>query len=347
MSASSAESTDRRVASAESLGAARAKVGSSSESGGAASESVTATPATIGIAAVERDTGVSKDTLRVWERRYGFPRPQRDAFGERAYSEEDLDKLRVVRRLLDAGHRPGKIIAMPIAELRSLAERSAQSAAQVAGTGETPEALQRYLTLVRSHRIDDLRRALSQAVLRHGIERFVIDVCAPLNRSIGEEWARGELEIFEEHLYTESMQVVLRNAIGSIPEPATQPRVLLTTVPNEAHGLGLLMAEALLALEGCHCTSLGTQTPIGDIALAAQAQSADIVALSFSAWLNPNQVLEGLAELRARLSPQIEIWVGGRCPILRRRPPKGVTVLGGLTQIREALAAWRGRHDAS
>jgi DNA-binding transcriptional MerR regulator/methylmalonyl-CoA mutase cobalamin-binding subunit len=303
-----------------------------------------AAPATVGIAAVERDTGLSKDTLRVWERRYGFPRPQRDAFGERAYCPQDLDKLRVIRRLLDAGHRPGKIIAMPIAELRSLADAAAKSWRQVEGNGEAPVELERYLDLVRSHRIDDLRRALSQSVLRLGIERFVIDVCAPLNRSIGEEWARGDLEIYEEHLYTESMQVVLRNAIGSIPEPATFPRVLLTTVPNEAHGLGLLMAEALLALEGCHCTSLGTQTPIGDIALAAATQGTDIVALSFSACLNPNQVLEGLAELRARLSPETEIWAGGRCPILQRRPPKNVTVLGGLTEIREVLAAWRSRH---
>jgi len=30
------------------------------------------------ISAVERDTGLSKDTLRVWERRYGFPKPLRD-----------------------------------------------------------------------------------------------------------------------------------------------------------------------------------------------------------------------------------------------------------------------------
>ncbi len=298
-------------------------------------------PPTVGISAVERDTGLSKDTLRVWERRYGFPRPVRDAFGERAYSAQEVDKLRVIRRLLDAGHRPGKIIALSLDELRRLSERAGRPARPSADTERPALELERYLDLVRSHRIDDLRRALSQAALRLGIERFVVDVCAPLNRLVGEAWARGDLEIFEEHLYTESMQVVLRNAIGSIPEPATHPSVLLTTVPNEAHGLGLLMAEALLALDGCRCTSLGTQTPIGDIVRAAQAQRADIVALSYSACLNPTQVVEGLAELRARLSPAVDVWVGGRCPILQRRPPKRVTVLAGLTDIHDALARWR------
>ena len=41
------------------------------------------------IAAVERETGLGKDTLRVWERRYGFPRPERDQHGERAYTLDE------------------------------------------------------------------------------------------------------------------------------------------------------------------------------------------------------------------------------------------------------------------
>ena len=301
-------------------------------------------PATVGIAAVERDTGLSKDTLRVWERRYGFPRPERDEFGQRAYTREDVDKLRVIRRLLDAGHRPGRIIAMPDAQLRALTG-SAPGSSEAGATGEAAGLdVDRYLALVRSHRVDDLRRALSTAALQLGIERFVVEHCAPLNRLIGDAWARGELEIFEEHLYTESMQAVLRNAIGSIPAPGAHPRVLLTTVPNEAHGLGLLMAEALLELNGCRCVSLGTQTPIREVVRAAVAQRADIVALSFSASLNPNLVVDALAELRGQLPAHIEIWVGGRCPILKRRPPTDVTVLGDLAEIHDALARWRDRH---
>ena len=64
-------------------------------------------PVTLTIASVERDTGLSKDTLRVWERRYGFPAPGRDARGERLYPLDQVDKLRTLKRLLDLGHRPG------------------------------------------------------------------------------------------------------------------------------------------------------------------------------------------------------------------------------------------------
>jgi DNA-binding transcriptional MerR regulator/methylmalonyl-CoA mutase cobalamin-binding subunit len=295
----------------------------------------------LSIAAVERDTGLSKDTLRVWERRYGFPQPQRDALGERAYSIGDVEKLRVVRRLLDAGHRPGRIIRQPLEALQALASQTvADRPVPIVSDGQELE-LRHYIDLVCNHEVDALRGALSQASLRLGIGRFVMERAAPLNMLIGEAWARGEIQVYEEHLYTESMQVVLRNAIANIPSAQGSPRVLLTTFPNEPHGLGLLMAEALLALDGCHCTSLGVQTPLLDIARAAQAQRADIVALSFSAVLNPNQVIDGLAELRAMLPDDVEIWAGGQCPVLQRRPPDGVLVLAQLAAIPEAVADWR------
>jgi hypothetical protein len=67
------------------------------------------------------------------------------------------------------------------------------------------------------------------------------------------------------------------------------------------------------------------------------------VALSFTPVVNPNQVVEGLAELRAQLPAEIEIWVGGSAPVLRRRPPHDVQVLESLAGITEALGGWRQR----
>jgi methylmalonyl-CoA mutase cobalamin-binding subunit len=107
------------------------------------------------------------------------------------------------------------------------------------------------------------------------------------------------------------------------------------------------MAEALFSLEGARCISLGVQTPIWDIVLAATTQQVDVVALSFSSSVNPNQVIDGLAELRAKLPPGIEVWAGGSCPALHRRPPKDVLVLRKLDQIGPALADWRAVHPAA
>lgn len=300
-------------------------------------------PITLSIAAVERDTGLSKDTLRVWERRYGFPQPARDSFGERAYPIEQVEKLRIIKRLLDGGHRPGRVASMPVEDLQRLSDSSNSAAPRGQESVSTPD-LRDYIELMRSHEVDTLRRALSQSLLRLGLGRFVIEVVAPLNMLVGDSWMRGHLEIFEEHIYTESVQIVLRNAINAVPTPDAngRPRVLLTTFPNEPHGIGLLMAESLFMLEGARCISLGTQTPIWDIVLAATAQRADIVALSFTAVLTPASVQEGLAELRDKLPRSVELWAGGAAPVLQRRPTPGVVALASLAGVVTEMRRWRG-----
>lgn len=301
------------------------------------------TPINLSIAAVERDTGLSKDTLRVWERRYGFPNPERDHFGERIYSIDQVDRLRAIRRLMDIGYRPGKIIGLSLEDLQALAE-SVPQAAPVASEDQAAD-LDQLMNVLKSHEIEDLRRQLSQRVLRLGLARFVTELVAPLTEKVGDTWARGQLEIYEEHLFTESMQVVLRNAISTIPQPGNRPRVLLTTFPSEPHGMGLLMVEALLALEGCRCFSLGVQTPVWDIVLAAQAQDIDIVVLSFSPVMNPTLVVDGLTELRAKLPKSVEIWAGGRCPVLGRRAPDGIRVVTEFADLTKSVVDWRHRHS--
>ncbi|MDA0247556.1 MAG: MerR family transcriptional regulator [Proteobacteria bacterium] len=300
-------------------------------------------PIHLSIAAVERDTGLSKDTLRVWERRYGFPNPERDHFGERIYSIDQVDRLRAIRRLMDTGYRPGKIIGLSLEDLQALAESVSQPA-PIASEDQAAD-LDQFMNFLKSHEIEDLRRQLSQRVLRLGLARFVTELVAPLTEKVGDTWARGQLEIYEEHLFTESMQVVLRNAISTIPQPGNRPRVLLTTFPSEPHGMGLLMVEALLALEGCRCFSLGVQTPVWDIVLASQAQDIDLVVLSFSPVMNPTLVVDGLTELRAKLPKSVEIWAGGRCPVLSRRAPDGIRVVTEFAELTKSVIDWRHRHS--
>ncbi len=299
-------------------------------------------PLTLTIAAVERDTGLSKDTLRVWERRYGFPQPVRDAAGERAYPIDQVEKLRVVKRLMDGGHRPGRLVPMPFDDLQRLCDTTSDVSRHARGGPSAPD-LRLYLDLIRSHDVDALRRRLLQAQMQLGLARFVVEVVAPLNTLVGDAWMRGQLEVFEEHGYVELIQVVLRAAMSGIadPVPLDRPRVLLTTFPGEPHGLGLLMAEALFALEGARCVSLGVQTPLWDICLAAAAHRVDIVALGFTGCMNPNQVVDGLTELRSKLAPAVQVWVGGSAPVLHRRPVAGVTPLQSLPDIHAHVERWR------
>jgi methanogenic corrinoid protein MtbC1 len=298
---------------------------------------------TLSIAAVERDTGLSKDTLRVWERRYGFPSPARDAIGERAYSLEQVEKLRIVKRLMDAGHRPGRIVALGLDQLQQLTESTVDQPMRGVEAALGSADVRAHLDLIRAHDPSALRGELTRLLSRVGVSRFVTEAVGPLNAAVGDAWMRGQMEVHEEHLYTESMQAVLRQAIAAIPEaaPAARPRVLLTTFPGESHGLGLLMSEAMLALDGCRCVSLGVETPVWDTVLAARAHRSDIVALSFTGCMIPNQIVDGLAELRSKLPAEVAVWAGGSAPVIQRRRVPGVDVFTALDEVPASLRRWR------
>lgn len=301
-----------------------------------------------GIAAVERATGISKDTLRIWERRYGFPSPQRDGFGERLYPEAQLKRLNLLKRLLDAGFRPGRIVAAAPEELEKLlAETQSRQSKQAGAVSIAVPELAAYINLLRTHEVELLRQRLAQAIIRMGLAACIKELIAPLTTAVGEAWMRGELQVFEEHIYSESLQQVLRPAIHGVQRatPHGGPRVLLTTLPGEQHGLGLLMVEALLTLEGCRCLSLGVQTPPGDIVQAVQVQKTDIVALSFAGQLPAAALLDELRRLRERLPAEIALWAGGRSAVLKRCPP-GVRHVRELADLVPALAELTNRSQA-
>jgi DNA-binding transcriptional MerR regulator/methylmalonyl-CoA mutase cobalamin-binding subunit len=288
------------------------------------------------IGVVERETGIGKDTLRVWERRYGFPVPVRDQNEERLYPGEQVDQLRLIKRLLDIGMRPAKVVGLSMPELNALLSESPKSE-----SGYSEELLE-FVELIKAHQAAELKFALNLAMMRLGMPDFLSKTIDPLNKLIGEAWLRGEILVFEEHLYSEQISSVLRTAISTIRNIGGSPRVLMTTLPGEEHSLGLLMAEATLSLCGAQCIMLGAQTPIGEIVLATRAHRADVVALSFSMAMPTLQVKSGLQQLRQALPQDVLLWAGGSGVARQRKPEEGVQYLGPLSDLTEAVSVWRG-----
>jgi len=289
------------------------------------------------IAAVERDVGLSKDVLRVWERRYGFPVPNRDPHGERLYPAAQVLRLRLLKRLMDLGHRPGRLMSTPVEELEALAAGSHDVKAADADAGS--HELDELFALVRHHDAGAYLQALQQRLARQGLRQFVLDTVAPLTVQIGFAWQQGRLQVFEEHLFTESTARVLRQAIATVPG-GSEPRVLLTTLPKEPHEMGLLMVEAMLSLEGAQCISLGTQMPLMEIVDAVAAHQVDVVALSFSAAFPARQTRALLEQLRAALPGPAELWAGG-AGVRKLAAPDGVMCMASLDSAIAAVSRWR------
>lgn len=292
------------------------------------------------IGAVERDTGLSKDTLRMWERRYAFPAPERDGHGERVYPQNQVKKLRLIKHLMQMGYRPGKIVGRSLEELQDLS-----SGDPLTGAGRPGAQMEDLLELIKTHQPAELRHRLAIELASRGLKDFVIDLVVPLNSAVGDAWMRGRLAVFEEHLYSEMMRSLLRNAISAIQPQGPAPRVVLTSLPGEKHSLGLLMAEALLVVEGACCMPFGNETPVSDVVDAAASHRADIVALSFSASFPEHEAARALEHLRELLPGTTDLWAGGAAVGKLAGKVAGCSVIGSLDEIKVEIGRWRAERE--
>src|SRR4051794_40512622 len=141
------------------------------------------------IASVEQATGIARATLRIWERRYGFPQPGRDPRGERSYPDEQVRKLRLIAELMAQGHRPGRLVPLSPAQLGSLA---APAGDREQGGRREPTLQDPVLAALREHDVAAVLRLLEADLRRQGVTAFVVERMADLNLKVGQAWARGE-----------------------------------------------------------------------------------------------------------------------------------------------------------
>lgn len=266
----------------------------------------------LGIGALSRASGVPVDTLRTWERRYGFPQPERKPSGHRLYTVACVPRLRRISEALARGVRASQAVGATDEGLSALLRAYGMGSlpAGDAGPGSVP-ALSDLLASVRRYDGLGLGRALLGAWGWLGPLEFVRGCVAPLVAAVGVAWARGELEIRHEHFVSERVSDLLRTLRAPFDERAEGPLVLLTTLPGEPHVLGLQMVALLMAAAGCRVLLLGAQTPTAEITALARDTEARAVGLSISAVSATKATVNAVAGLRRALPAKTQLLVGG------------------------------------
>ena len=257
------------------------------------------------IGVVERETGVPRDVLRVWERRYRFPRPRRDKLGDRVYTRAQVEKLQLIRRLMDAGHRAGEVVGRSGPELLALLRRAPRRCASTpARSGGCSSSLPRAAapSCARhssAHCRPRASRRSSAKCWRRSTPRWAAPGRPAACRSTGStsipSWCKCSCA----------------KPSRQLPISRRAPCVLLTTLPGEQHELGLLMLQALYRSAGVQTVLLGTQTPRDQIVDAARVHAADAVAVSFSSAFPRHRLQREVRELRQALPARIDVWMGG------------------------------------
>ena len=286
------------------------------------------------IGVIERDTGIGRDTLRVWERRYGFPDPVRNAKGERAYPEIQLRRLQRIRRLLDRGMRPGKLLPLSEDALDGLEASLQPAAPQI-----LDETVRDILDAIRSADAWQVESLLRRQYEKQRMQAFILRTVVPLLHRVGELWIGGKLQVFQEHFLSEQLTRFLNTEISALQKSAGKPRVVLATLPGEEHTLGLLMLAAMLSSRGISVINLGGEVPMDQIGHTAQQFHADVVGITFSASYQYRNIRQHLLELRELLADDVDIWTGGEG--IRRRLKPRVRHLKHVTKLRNESGKWK------
>lgn len=283
----------------------------------------------LSISDLERETDISRDTLRIWERRYGFPAPQRNQRSDRNYSIEQLERLRLIKQLMDSGMRPGKLARLDLQQLSQITQQQRE-------TQTVPHDVEELLQILATGPRYGLLARMEALLQQQGLRDFLIGVLAPMNHAVGEAWFAGRIGVLDEHHYAEQARMVLLTALRKLPQTPGNSRALLTTLPGEQHGLGLLMVTCMLALEGVEVLLLGVQTPLEEIVRGAIEGECSIVGISCSSYQQRRTISIQLVRLRSMLPAEINLWVGGSGSSNLPQMPKGITLFSSLDQISPA-----------
>ncbi len=213
------------------------------------------------IRSVAERTGITPETLRAWERRYGIPSPYRNEHGYRFYTEEEIATLKWLKKQRESGMTIGQAVKL-IAQLR----KSGQDPIALPGGewfalgGEQvpTEQLQHSLTEALSE-VDGstATKILDTAFAQHPLDSVLLDVVTPALVEIGDAWHAGELPVAIEHFASNHCRNYLVQRMKVYDDEGKKGRIIAACAPGEWHDIGLLMITMLLQRRNWNVTYLG------------------------------------------------------------------------------------------
>jgi len=262
-------------------------------------------------------TGLTSHTIRVWERRYGLICCERTLSNRRLYSDEEIERLRLLKMLTDCGHRISQICKLALDALYSLHQRECPPSTAAAAPVELPHATaeqctQRCLAAVKQLDAPALAELLEEARLQYGCRVTLLRIVVPMVHEVGEAWRKGELRVAHEHLAISVIRDFLALGARHCVQRVDAPEIIVATPAGQIHEMGALLTVATARDLGWRATYLGPSLPAEEIAACALLRKARAVAVSTVYPADDPQVPEELSQLRKLLPPQTALLLGGR-----------------------------------
>lgn len=295
---------------------------------------------------VSRRTGLSTHVIRVWERRYNAISPERTDTNRRLYSDEDIQRLNLLKRATLTGRSIGQIANLATPALIELVGQDQQNMINrpLERTGlsdeKSPEEFVKLcMEAIESMDFHALEKTLEIASIPLSQPILLEHVIIPLLIKIGEGWKSGTLRIAHEHMYSAVLRTFLGNQLAAYRNPDNAPSIILSTPSGQMHEFGALLVGIVAASEGWRVIYLGSNLPIEEIIHAARASKAQAVALSITYPADEARTIADIKKLGTFLPSEVALLFGGRAAALYQDAIASVTgtIHDDLNGIRETL----------
>ena len=281
---------------------------------------------------IENLTGIKSHTLRIWEQRYGIPKPKRTSTNIRFYDDEDLKLLLNVALLNKQGHKISKITSLSKSEMEALALSYSLE------TDDTDLQLDCMMQAMLNMDEPAFDRLLSRHLLNHGIESTLLDVFFPFLRRIGALWQAGQVNPAYEHFLSNLIRqkVIVAIDTHSAPRKSNASTFVLYLPEGEMHELGLLFANYLVRSRGHHSVYLGQNLPCRDLEAVMSKVSGDYIITVLTNAVPGGDTQKFIDNLSAGYPDQNIIITGFQvCENPDLIPPSNVILINDMRSIVE------------
>ena len=256
---------------------------------------------------VSRLTGLTADTIRVWERRYGAVAPERTEGNKRRYSGGQVRRLVLLRRATELGHSIGQVARLQDEDLRRIIGETGPDVSSQASLYAA--IVEDYLEAIISYDVQRGESILSRTAAILPPMTLTLEVIVPLMRRVGEAWTAGQLRISHEHLISGQLRSLLGALMRHNDPVSGAPRVVVATPPLHLHEFGAIIGAYIAASRGFEPIYLGAHMPFADIAEAAEESGAELVILSIVRDSDSGEQ-QSLEEGLRMLGQRTEVWLG-------------------------------------
>jgi methanogenic corrinoid protein MtbC1 len=239
---------------------------------------------------VAKLTGLSKDVIRVWERRYGLIQPTRGANRYRNYTDDDVALLRYVRDEMEKGNSVGQLASLGREELQA---RMRATSAHAVGEDKSYDRLLRDLVAaLQPLKRTTFERKLNEAVAIIPFEEALLKILLPLQKQVGQFWHDGRLGIATEHYVTKQVQQKIFVAMNQLPVNQQGPKVVVACPAGQMHEIGAQTIAYRCGVRGCRIYYLGPNLPVESLASLCAEVMPDLIVLSFPMMLQDREIQE-------------------------------------------------------